>query len=500
MRIFAGLRSQSRSIASVLQHPASNTTQEITLNGWVRSARIQKNVSFAVLNDGSNVNGIQAVIPKHIQTQENKLSVGAAISVTGNLVKSPAKGQDLEFSVTKLELLGDSHAESYPIPNTKQGVPLPILRKNAHLRPRAPGPAAMLRLRSEMAFSAAQHFRKEGYVNVQTPLITSSDCEGAGEVFRVEAGPSSPAPPAPAPNTPASTTTQTLATATALPPPPTPRYLTVSSQLHLEALASSLSKVWTLSPSFRAENSDTARHLQEFWMLEAELSFLPASPAEGLEQVMRVAEDLVRALATTTHNDPSSAYFYSQTPGLEDQIASITSSSSPFPRISYTEAIEILSAHHSSSPTTFAFAPVWGASIQTEHEKWLADAHFHSPVFVTDYPAHLKPWYMLRSEPEPTATNGGRETVACFDLLVPRLGELIGGSLREHRSSELLKAMSHHGVDEKQYEWYMDLRKYGSTRHGGFGMGWERLVAFLTGLENVRECIAFPRAAEGSRF
>ncbi|KAI5477561.1 asparaginyl-trna synthetase [Pseudohyphozyma bogoriensis] len=348
----------------------------------------------------------------------------------------------------------------------------------------------MLRLRSEMSFAASSHFREQGFVNVQTPIITTSDCEGAGEVFKVvdpatsrpPLNPSSSTPPAP-------------------PPPPEPsRYLTVSSQLHLEALAQSLSKVFTLSPAFRAENSDTARHLQEFWMLEAEVAFLPESTTEGMKEVMDVAEDLIKSIARAFHASPDSAIFYRDNPVLEAQNAALaTADASPFIRITYDEAIDLLSTHADSHPDAFSFKPEWGASLKTEHERWLADSKFQAPVFVTDYPSDQKPWYMLPNESS-SPTSDVRQTVACFDLLVPRVGELIGGSLREHRRKELVSAMEKNGVKPEEYEWYLDLRDYGTTRHGGFGMGWERLVAWLTGQENVRECIAFPRAAEGSRF
>lgn len=231
-------------------------------------------------------------------------------------------------------------------------------------------------------------------------------------------------------------------------------------------------------------------------MLEAELSFLPASPAEGLERVMRVVERLVQRVAADYDASPAAAHFYSLRPTLRPQIQRAADPTIPFPRLSYAAAIELLAAHARAHPTAFAFAPALGQPIQTEHEKWLADEHVQGPLFVTDYPAGQKPWYMLRS----AADASGSATAACFDLLVPRLGELVGGSLREHREPELRAAMREHGVLESQYEWYLDLRRYGSTRHGGFGMGWERLVAFLTGIENVRDCIAFPRATEGSRF
>ncbi|KAK4702315.1 asparaginyl-tRNA synthetase, partial [Phenoliferia sp. Uapishka_3] len=484
-RIAARTARQLSIAAHLAAHPASTPTsaEQITINGWVRSCRKQKNISFAVINDGSNVQGVQAVVPKGMDTG---ITIGSAVTMTGKLVDSPGKGQDKEFQAEWVEIVGESDAETYPIPNTKQGIPATVLRRNAHLRPRASAAAAMLRARSEMAWAANNHLRSEGLINVQTPLITSSDCEGAGEVFRVEAGATPPPPTSPTSITSATPSTPSL-------PPPPPRYLTVSSQLHLEALASSLSSVYTLSPSFRAENSDTARHLQEFWMLEAEISFLPESQEEGLEAVMSLAERLVKSIAASHDASPHSAYFYGLHPELEPQIKATASPDSPFPRITYAKAIEILAAHSLANPTFFTFKPSLGHSIQTEHEKWLADEHFESPLFVTNYPASQKPWYMLPD------SNAGK-TVACFDLLVPRLGELIGGSLREHREKELRAKMKEHGVKAAEYEWYLDLRKYGTTRHGGFGMGWERLVAYLTGIDNVRECIAFPRAAEGSRF
>lgn len=331
-------------------------------------------------------------------------------------------------------------------------------------------------------------------MQIQTPLITSSDCEGAGEVFRVEDGPAS------SPLNPPPLSAPSLTSPASTPPPstdpkPSPRYLTVSSQLHLEAMVASISKVYTLSPSFRAEKSDTARHLQEFWMLEAEVGFLPLDQTVGLEEVMDVAEGVVRRVAShmLSNNLEDLSFFDSHTPGLISQLERLVASP-PFPRITYTEAISILSSHSESNPSAFSFKPSWGNSIATEHEKWLAESYAKGPLFVTDYPASLKPFYMLRGPSSP------QQTAACFDLLVPRLGELAGGSLREHRHAQLLEAMELHKIDPAEYSWYLDLRKYGSTRHGGFGMGWERLVAYLTGLENVRDCIAFPRAAEGSRF
>ncbi|GAA5924294.1 hypothetical protein JCM1841_001353 [Sporobolomyces salmonicolor] len=467
-------------ISSSLAASSSSAPEATTsLSGWVRSCRRQKNVSFAVLSDGSQVGGVQLVLPKGL---DERLTVGCAATFKGNWVDSKGKGQSKEFRVEEVEFVGESDAETYPIPNTKQGIPLPILRKKAHLRPRKDAAAAMLRTRSEMSWAVGDYFRREGFVKVETPIITSSDCEGAGEVFRV--ADATPPPPSSAFNT--------FSTESAPPPPPPPaRYLTVSSQLHLEAIASSLPRVYCLSPCFRAEKSDTARHLQEFWMLEAEVGFLDADVPRALEQVMGVAEASVRAVAAHVRSMPEFDFFARQSEGLDARVAGLLGPE-PYARMTYTHAIDLLAAHSAAHPSAFVFPPTWGSGLQTEHEKWLAEEHVGGPVFVTDYPTPLKPFYML--------PNAGERTTACFDLLVPLLGELAGGSLRQHDPSALLASLTAHGLDPEAYEWYLDLRRYGTTRHGGFGLGWERLVGLLTGEGNVRECIAFPRASEGSRF
>lgn len=347
---------------------------------------------------------------------------------------------------------------------------------------------------------------------MEMPVITSSDCEGAGEVFRVVDATSDPAPPAS--DVPNVTVESSLAPSSPATPAPA-RYLTVSTQLHLEAINASLPRVYTLAPCFRAEKSDTARHLQEFWMLEAEVAFLDADVPTALDQVMTVAEDVVRAVARHARALPEfEQYFAKQTPELVARLNSLLIEQ-PYARMTYTRAIELLQEHAAKEPDAFVFAPQWGAGLQTEHERWLAEQYVKGPVFVTDYPTPLKPFYMLPNPKSPettsddaaavaaTATDPERgATTACFDLLVPSLGELAGGSLREHRLAELERAMGAHGLglDPQAYGWYLDLRRYGTTRHGGFGLGWERLVGLLTGIDNVRDCTAFPRAAEGSRF
>lgn len=337
------------------------------------------------------------------------------------------------------------------------------------------------------------------------PIITSSDCEGAGEVFRVvEGGPEleSPATTASVSSPPPPVEEQPLPALSSIlsappPPPAAARYLTVSTQLHLEAINASIPRVYTLAPCFRAEKSDTARHLQEFWMLEAEVAFLDADVPTALDQVMTVAEETIRAVAGHIRTLPEfEHYFAKQTPALSSRLDALLDAA-PYARMTYARAVELLQEHARTTPDAFTFAPRWGAGLQTEHERWLAEDYVGGPVFVTDYPTPLKPFYML---PNPPAADPDRRTTACFDLLVPSLGELAGGSLREHRLAELEASMRHHGLDPEAYEWYLDLRRYGTTRHGGFGLGWERLVGLLTGLDNVRDCTAFPRAAEGSRF
>ncbi|GAA5903743.1 hypothetical protein JCM6882_003402 [Rhodosporidiobolus microsporus] len=484
---------------------AEENSPETTLNCWVRSVRRQKNISFAVVSDGTVSGGVQVVLPKGVG---ESLTVGCSAAFKGKWVETPGRAHEREFRAEEVELFGESDAATYPMPNVKQGIPAPLMRKNAHLRPRKEAAAAMLRLRSEMNWALTQHFRDKSFARIEMPVITSSDCEGAGEVFRVvDATPTTPAPastaPASSPPPPPSSDT----------PPAPSRYLTVSTQLHLEAIASSLPRVYTLAPCFRAEKSDTARHLQEFWMLEAEVAFLDADVPTALEQVMSVAEDAVRAVAAHIRSSSDfGGFFAKQHPGLEERIDALLQPER-WVRMTYTHAVEVLQAHAAKNPKAFAFEPVWGAGLQTEHERWLAEEWVKGPLFVTDYPTELKPFYMLPNEDLAASTSSSdspssstssshpaRQTTSCFDLLVPHLGELAGGSLREHRPSSLLRALERSNLDPEAYGWYLDLRRYGTTRHGGFGMGWERLVGLLTGEGNVRECVAFPRAAEGSRF
>lgn len=328
----------------------------------------------------------------------------------------------------------------------------------------------MLRVRDTMTQACYTYFRQQGYINVAVPVITSSDCEGAGEVFTVMHGPQGKEKPFWG---------------------ETPSYLTVSGQLHLEALAigGGLGKVWHLGPCFRAERSDTNRHLNEFWMCEAELAW-----TKNLEDVMRVVEGLVRSIAQQVMQQNGDALKQIMLSGYE-QCENIATSKEPWKRITYREAIFELEQVAGKDSSLFQHQPTYEDGLRSEHERYLADKY--GPTFVTDYPAEQKPFYMRAND---TGDGTQKATVACFDLLVPRVGELVGGSLREERLGKLVESMHKHGMPLENYEWYLDLRRYGSAPHGGFGLGWERLLSWLCGIENVRECIPFPRGAEATRF
>lgn len=386
-------------------------------------------------------------------------------------------------------------SQEYPI--KKSDMSIEYLRDHCHLRARTEDVAATLRLRDSTLRTLQNYFtvrlgllscfasvpeahenQNLGFCYSHTPIVVSSDCEGAGETFRI--APPSADEASESPKQGASHSSQAPAE---IPKPPPeffgrPAYLTVSSQLHLEALATSLSRVYTISPCFRAERSQTGRHLSEFWMLEAEWAF-----TNKVDDVCQVVEDAVKgALEQTT---PDLSLLRSRLP--EDRLRGFEKAAkTAWARVSYTDAVkELQQAHAGSKP--FKFAPEWGKPLRSEHERWIAEQLVRGPTFVTDYPTHLKPFYMRMNDDE--------RTVACFDLLVPHLGELVGGSLREERMSYLHAAMDKHNLDEADYGWYLDLRKYGGAPHGGFGLGFERLISWISGVENVRECIPMPRWA-----
>ncbi|KAF9225764.1 asparaginyl-tRNA synthetase [Gyrodon lividus] len=462
-----------RQILSSRQQPAS----KIHVHGWVKSVRRQKNVTFAVINDGSCASGLQAVLNNNLSATLHSLTNGTSVRMIGSLVVSRGPGQAKELQVDSIEVLGECNPETYPI--QKQTLSVEYLRDHAHLRPRTDANASMLRLRNSLLKSLHDFFERHDFCYAHTPILTSSDCEGAGETFRVV--PSlAPSPVPPPQETAPSDTNSEFFTK--------PAYLTVSSQLHLEVIASSLARVYTLSPCFRAERSQTNRHLAEFWMLEAEWAW-----TRGVSDVCGLVEACVRDALGAGRDER--ALLTKGITGHEQRLRSleVAASSEPWARMTYTEAIAELEKYHTSSEVRarpFTFAPKWGHGLQSEHEKWLSEVLVKGPVFVTDYPSVLKPFYMRMNDDE--------RTVACFDLLVPYVGELVGGSLREERLEALQKRMAVHRLDPEgeEYGWYVDLRRFGSAPHGGFGMGFERLVSWLSGIENVRECIAMPRWAK----
>ncbi|KDQ19915.1 hypothetical protein BOTBODRAFT_83896, partial [Botryobasidium botryosum FD-172 SS1] len=476
-----------------IRHILAQQPSEASLqaHGWVKSVRKQKRVAFAEVSDGSSVKGLQF-------TYACRLNVGASVSLTGKLVQSLGKGQALEMRAEDVRLLGACDPEAYPL--QKQAHTAEYLREHLHLRSRTNTMSAMLRLRDRLGRSFHDYFQSQDFYNVNTPIFTSSDCEGAGEAFRV----TSSIPTSSQGGTPSRTTSELEFFGR-------PAFLTVSSQLHLEALSSSLARVYTLSPAFRAERGVTHRHLSEFWMLEAELSF-----CENMEDVMGVVEGLIKhslndvrktceaeleLLGATADADSGSdtAQERRMSPlELCETLggSSASSSSSAWQRMTYTQAVKELAAHDAASKgaSQFQFRPRWGAPLQSEHEKWLAGSLVGGPVFVTDYPIDLKPFYMRLNNNEDAGNNADDTgTVACFDLLIPRVGELVGGSLREERLAHLEHAMKKHGLPVEEYEWYLDLRRFGSVPHGGFGLGFERLVSWVAGIDNIRECIPFPR-------
>ena len=410
--------------------------------------------------------------------------------LTGDWKASIGSGQSHELQVSAVEILGENNADSNPL-QPKYQTP-EYLRTIPHLRSRTSANALILRLRSQLIASFTKFFNEQDFVQIHTPITTSSDCEGAGEVFTVSSNASKDSEQKSKPEHEAQVEHFYRS----------PKYLTVSAQLHLEALSQAVNKVWTLSPTFRAEKSDTPRHLSEFYMLEAEMCFV-----DDLGEIMDLVEDMLRSAVTATRG----SHAFSELSTIRCNISKEDSEGSEnvapvetieqrwqgiaardWPRITYDEAMKIIEQAHQNG-ANFAFAPSYTGGLHAEHERYIA-SHVGKgkPVFVTDYPRAQKPFYM----PPSTATRnskGSADTAACFDLLVPDLAELVGGSLREHRSIELTDAMLEKGVAGGNLEWYQDLRKYGSVPHGGFGLGFDRLLCYLTGLSNVRDVVAFPR-------
>lgn len=494
-RCWSSSDSAPTNIASLLESSSHNT--QLTLKGFVRSVRKQKRIAFAAVGDGSSLQTVQAVLTPE---QAEGLSTGAAVAITGQWKASLGHGQSYELQAESVRILGENDAATNPVQKKYQTAE--FLRTLPHLRTRLPFNSLLLRLRSQVTAQITDYFSKHAFVQTHPPIITSSDCEGAGEVFTVSTGTNSIGGK---PRRQSEDAKPGFFQS--------PKYLTVSSQLHLEALAQSVGRVWTLSPTFRAEKSDTARHLSEFYMLEAEIAFV-----DDMSDVMDVVESMLRAVAQQLQSSRIGQelleYRKREIDGEGDE-SSITDSvlasrwqglvEGPWLRITFDEAVQHLQDAVTHHEIAFEFMPNSETGLQTEHERYLADTLGRGgPVFVTDYPRGIKPFYMAPSVETSTRLQS-TQTVACFDLLVPEICELVGGSLREHRLTELLKSMDDHGLcqsvssdpsgqtTDASLQWYLDLRRYGSVPHGGFGLGFDRLLCYLAGVSNIRDVVSFPR-------
>jgi len=463
------------------------TGRQVTVMGWVRTFR---NTQFLQLNDGSTIQNIQAVVALNSQPDEvlRRLTTGACVSVTGELVTSPAKGQAVEIKVASLVVLGDCDAEQYPLQPKKHS--LEFLREIAHLRGRTNTMSAVMRVRHALAFAVHRFFNERGFCYIHTPIVTGSDAEGAGDMFRV--------------------TTLDVSN-----PPKTEdgkidhskdffgreTNLTVSGQLEGETYALALGEIYTFGPTFRAENSNTTRHLAEFWMIEPEMAFYDIQDNMKLAQdflqylcryaLEHCADDLEFLNKRALEEDATRPQEQRSELSLLERLRFVTEND--FQRLSYTEAIDVLRESTPNRKKKFQYLiDQWGADLQSEHERYLVEKHFKKPVILYNYPAAIKSFYMRQNE--------DGQTVAAMDVLFPGIGEIIGGSQREERYDRLLRRVTELGLPEKDLWWYLELRKFGSAPHSGFGLGFERLVQFVTGMGNIRDVIPFPRYPGNAEF
>ncbi|MDB9723855.1 asparagine--tRNA ligase [Polaribacter sp.] len=461
--------------------------QEVALKGWVRTFRSNR---FIALNDGSTIKNIQCVIDFENTSEETlkRITTGAAIAVKGTLAESQGKGQSVELQVTEIEILGDSNPDEYPIQPKKHS--FEFLRENAHLRVRTNTFSAVMRVRSKLSFAVHKYFQDNGFNYVNTPIVTGSDAEGAGEMFRVTSFEDNKAPVTDEGKIDYSKDFFGKET-----------NLTVSGQLEAEAYAMALGKVYTFGPTFRAENSNTTRHLAEFWMIEPEVAFM------DLDGNMDLAEDFIKSVLTYVleHCEEDLAFLDERfvqeektKPQLQRSDLSLLEklkfvADNNFKRVSYTEAIDILRNSKPNKKKKFQY-PIneWGADLQSEHERFLVEKHFKCPVILFDYPADIKAFYMRLNE--------DGKTVRAMDVLFPGIGEMVGGAQREERYDVLVAKMKAMNIDEKELWWYLDLRKFGTAVHSGFGLGFERLVQFTTGMGNIRDVIPFPRTPQNADF
>ena len=466
------------SISKILQEPTLGSV--ITVKGWVRSFRSNR---FIALNDGSALANLQCVVDfeNEDENQLKRITTGACLAVTGELVESQGKGQSVEINVQSFEVLGDAPVEEYPLQPKKHS--LEFLREIAHLRPRTNTFGAVFRIRHALSFAIHNYFNKEGFFNWHSPIITGSDAEGAGEMFRVTTLPN---------GTDQESSEDFFGKET---------HLTVSGQLEGELGAMGLGKIYTFGPTFRAENSNTTRHLAEFWMIEPEMAFF------DLEMNMDLAEDFLKyTIQYVLDNCRADLEFLDKRfadeqktkpqnerpeQGLIEKLEFVVSND--FVRLSYTEAIEILRNCKPNKKKKFKYLiNEWGADLQSEHERYLVEKHFKAPVVLFDYPANIKAFYMRLNEDE--------KTVRAMDILFPGIGEIVGGSQREERYDVLKQKVADVGIPEEELWWYLETRKFGTCVHSGFGLGFERLVLFATGMGNIRDVIPFPRTPKSANF
>ncbi len=457
-------------VKSLFRNTSDFIGKEVEISGWLKKIRSQKNFGFIELNDGSFFKGVQVVFDTELSNFEevSKASISSSLIVHGKVVESQGKGQDFEVQATKVEIYQKADL-SYPLQNKRHS--FEFLRDMAHLRPRTNTFSAVFRVRSVLAYAIHKFFQENGFVYVHTPIITGSDAEGAGEMFRVTTLDMENVPMV---DGKVDTKEDFFGKET---------NLTVSGQLNVETYCAAFRNVYTFGPTFRAENSNTSRHAAEFWMIEPEIAF------GDLEANMSLGEDMIKYIIKHVMDEcPEELEFFNKfiEKGLIDKLNNVLESD--FGRITYTEAIEILE----KSKKKFEFPVKWGIDMQSEHERYLAEEHFKKPVFVTDYPKEIKAFYMKLNEDE--------KTVRAMDLLAPGIGEIIGGSQREDNLEILEEKIKKEGMELSDYDFYLDLRKYGSFPHSGYGLGFERMMMYITGMTNIRDVIPFPRTPKNAQF
>lgn len=450
---------------------SSNEISDIVVKGWIRSIRKAKDFCFIVLNDGSSQRDIQIVAASNLDQYDfiTKQNTGASLAIQGNLVRSQGQNQAFEIQASKIEVIG-SVAEDYPL--QKKQTSLEFLRENAHLRARTNTFGAVFRLRHVLAMATHEFFSNKGFYYLNSPILTGVDAEGAGEVFQVTTLPLDKIAPDKEGKIDYSKDYFGK-----------PSYLCVTGQLEAECFASALGSVYTFGPTFRSENSNTSRHLSEFWMIEPEVCFA------DLADIADLATDYIKHLIKSALDKcPDELQFFNKhyEAGLIDKLTSVLNA--PFVHLDYTDAIEILK----NAPEKFEYRVSWDDGLQSEHERYLCEKHFKSPVIVKNYPKAIKAFYMKQNE--------DGKTVRAMDILVPGIGEIIGGSQREEDFDKLKKRMDEIGLKESDYWWYLDLRRFGTTPHAGFGLGFERAIMYISGISNIRDVIAFPRTPKNLDF